>query len=442
MRSAASASGWPRAAVRAAAMGAIFWWGLHLGYPFHKLQLVRQTFIGYSVPVYYFVTLAVTMALCLLTFSFKRSWKTWEILWCMLPLVCLPGIMASADKLWSARQWLSWIMRGIIPGGALMLASRHSGAKKLVPSLLYPIVVAGGWVAIDELWHHRNPYWDSFWNAVPATTAANPFYRPDAALALSQFPRGVQGNRAVSMSLLLAFVPIGVWLIRSRPRWKWPAAASLAVFCAAIISANARTAWLGAIACIFLMRAVGLDRGYSQTARALGLLTLCFGLFLANPRTAPRLLERLNSFSFANNSIHERIEVFRTVAALKDHWLAGVGYGQFPAACKAFYPATLVWNNTPDNQFLRWLLENGVAGFLGLMAFCAGLVTAGLRKLSSMSKEEEPDFYRAVLAGWLTLAVTFLFYDGFYWGASNMTFWGLLGVFATCLSTETSSAAS
>jgi len=28
--------------------------------------------------------------------------------------------------------------------------------------------------------------------------------------------------------------------------------------------------------------------------------------------------------------------------------------------------------------------------------------------------------------------VTFLFFDGFYWGACNMTFWMLLGLFAAC----------
>jgi O-antigen ligase len=119
--------------------------------------------------------------------------------------------------------------------------------------------------------------------------------------------------------------------------------------------------------------------------------------------------------------------------ALKGRWFGGVGYGQYPAVYRPHYSGPFPDDPIPDNQYLRWLIENGVLGLTSLVAFLGGIVAAGWRRIQTMADPIQADFYKALLAGWAGIATTFLFFDGFYWGASNMTFWSFLGLFATCL---------
>ena len=71
-----------------------------------------------------------------------------------------------------------------------------------------------------------------------------------------------------------------------------------------------------------------------------------------------------------------------------------------------------------------------------MLLFLGGLVRAIWRKIKTIQDPETAGLYKALLAGWVGIAATFLFFDGFYWGACNMTFWCFLGLAATCLKTE------
>ena len=157
------------------------------------------------------------------------------------------------------------------------------------------------------------------------------------------------------------------------------------------------------------------------------------GASLALPTTRALIWPRLNSFHFAEGSIVEHLDILQTAAVLKDRPLQGVGFGQFPTASRPYYHGTINWYGTPDNQYFRWLLENGVPSFILLMAFLIGLVDAGWKKIKAMEDAQEAHLYKSVLVGWAAVAITFLTFDGFYWGACNMTFWCLLGLFSTCL---------
>ena len=409
-------------------------WGIHLGYPMHRLQLARWTFLGYSVPSYYFLTVLLLAGSAACALAVKRRWALWETLWWSLPLICLPGILHSGDRLWSVRQWLSWIVRGVIPGGVIFLAGRRRTSSVLLLYWIYPVVIAASCFGLFEVFFSRNLLWDTFWNAVPATAqAGNPFYRPDAAIAIGLAPRGVQGNRAISASLIVGFLPLGFWLLK----YKKPATVHLlgaATLLSMLLLSQVRAVWAATLAAMVLMPVVGLHRNWRDAVRIVGGTLLCLGAFLCWPKTSGILWARFNSFHLTNNSIRERLEVLRTVQVLKDQWLAGVGFGRFSVACRPYYPSSLVWNDTPDNQYLRWAIENGIVSFVLLLAFFVGLVRAGWKKIKAMKDPQETDFYKSLLVGWLSLAVTFLFFDGFYWGACNMTFWCLLGLFATCLS--------
>lgn len=407
-------------------------WGAHLGYPMHRLQLVRWTFLGYSVPSYYFLTVLLMGGCAACALWAKRRWTGWEALWWSLPLICLPGILHSGDPLWSLRQWLSWIVRGVIPGGVIFLAGKRRSSPSLLLYWVYPLVIVACCLGLTEVFFNKNPLWDDFWNAIPEVAqAGNPFYRPDAFIALGLAPRGVQGNRAVSASIIVGFLPLGIWLLK----YKRPAQAHLlgvGLLSSMLLLSQVRGVWAATLAAVVLAAVVGLLRGRGMVQAIAGILA-CLGVFLFLPKTAGFLWTRLNSFHLTNNSIRERLEILQTVWVLKNQWISGVGFGRFAAACRPHYPSTLTWSDTPDNQYLRWAIENGVVSFALLLAFFAGLLWSGWGKIKTMDAVQG-DFYKALLVGWLSLGVTFLFFDGFYWGACNMTFWCLLGLFATCLS--------
>lgn len=416
-------------------------WGLHLGYPVHSLQHIRWVVFGRVVPVYYFFTVLPMAGAAGLALSFRRHWIRWELLWWMLPLACVPGILHSGDRLWSARQWLSWAIRGVIPGGILFIADRKKSAVMLM-NWIYPIIIAASLLGFWELYYNRDPLWGNSLGAINLAIPqpdSNPFYRPEPSYNMSSWswrPGGTQGNRIVYASTLVGFLPLGFWLLKYKKIFYPAHIAAVGILSSMLLLAQTRAVWVGTLVAVMLMQAVGLLRGRREAIKIAAGVFLCLGIFLAWPPTQRLLWPKIISFQPSDRSIRERLEVFQTLRVLKDRWLFGVGFGQFPTACKPSYPRGLTWNNTPDDQYLRWTIENGIAGSALLAAFFVWLIRAGWKKIKLMTDIRQADFYKSLLVGWSSVAVTFLFFDGFYWGACNMTFWCFLGLFATCLSPD------
>lgn len=417
-------------------------WDMNVGYPLHRLQHIRWTLCGYIVPVYYFFTVLPLVIAAALILALKRRWTTWERMWCLLPLICLPGVFHSADPLWSFRECLSWIVRGLIPGGIIFLVANQKNIDSRLLYSVYPIVIMASFVGLTELYFDRNLLWDKSLTPIPPISQPeNPFYRPvpppvNPSTILR--PQGTQGNRIPYASTLVAFLPLGFWLLRYKKGLYWVKLASLAALLSIVLLAQVRAAWVGLLVSIVLMHIVNLPRDSHGSLKIIAGLIVGMGIFLALPKTHDLLMNRFNSFSLTERSIRERLEVLQTVKVLKDHFFLGVGFGQFPIACRPYYPRALVWNNTPDNQYLRWVIENGVPSFIILLSFFIGLISAGWKKIRSMRDPQKADFYKSLFVGWASIAVTFLFFDGFYWASCCMTFWCFLGAFATCLRSENS----
>lgn len=204
-------------------------WGLNLGYPINQLQHMRWTFLGYLIPIYYFFTVLPMIGAAALALAFKRNWTKWELIWWMLPLICLPGILHSGNPIWSSRQWLSWIVRGIIPGGIIFLVA-HREVKVLLLHWVYPVIIAAALLGLAELYYDHNPFWANSLNRqvgiealtipIPQTSQLdNPFYQPPDSLLLSSRPWGTQGNRIPYASTIVAFLPLGLWLLKYKKRF-------------------------------------------------------------------------------------------------------------------------------------------------------------------------------------------------------------------------------
>lgn len=421
----------------AALLAIVLLWGLHVGYPMQALQNARWTVLGYAVPVYYFFTASAVLGAAAAALAFKRDWSEWELLWWLLPLICLPGILRSADLPWSLRQWLSWMIRGVIPGGVLLLTARRKSPESLLLYWVYPIVIAASLLGLWELYSRHNPLWDRFGYDFKDSVAQtfqpdNPFYRPSA-MGSYLPPLGTQGNRIPYAAVLVGFFPFGLWALKHGKRFYWARLLALGALFSIIALARVRAAWIGILTAVVLTWVVAARQDRRALLKLGAVLLMCFSGFLVWPKTRVMLWQRLNSFHLSEESIRIRLDLLGTAAVLKERWLAGVGFGQFPTECKAYYRGARPWIGTADDQVLRWATENGVPSLLLLAAFFLGLIRAGWGKIRRMEDARRADFYRALLVGWASLATTFLFFDGFYWGACNMTFWALLGLFAACL---------
>ncbi|MEK7382090.1 MAG: O-antigen ligase family protein [Elusimicrobiota bacterium] len=430
-------------------------WGLHLAYPMNRLQHVRWAFGGHPVPVYYVLTVLLMAGASVLALIFKRDWSRWELLWWALPLICLPGILHSTDPIWSLRQWLSWIIRGIVPGGIIFLAAHRKRSEGMLLFWIYPIIIGASLLGLWELYYNQKPPWDRYalhqridevgalveYIPIAQTSQSdNPFYRPADEMRLSGKPLGTQGNRIPYAVTLIGFLPLGVWLLRYKRSSRLVHLFAFGALCSILLLAQVRAVWVGALVAIVLMQTVGLLGDWRGTIKIVAGVSLCLGVFLVFPKTRDVVWSRFDSFHLAEGSIQERLAVLETAKVLGDRGFLGVGFGEFPAACKSYYHSALPWRGTPDNQYLRWMIENGLPSFVLLASFFIGLLRAGWERIKLMVDIQRADFYRALLVGWASVAVTFLFFDGFYWGACNMTFWCLLGLFATCLKSPESSA--
>lgn len=412
-------------------------WGLHLGYPMQRLQHIRWAFAGYVFPVYYVFVVSSMVGAAAAVLSFKRHWVKWELLWWLLPLICIPGILHSGDRIWSLRQWFSWVVRGIIPGGIIFLIANRKKQEFALLYWVYPIIIASSVLGLAEIYYDYNPIWDNSSNP-PLQTAQpnNPFYRPfysDYSVLVSDRPRGTQGNRIPYSATIVAFLPLGIWLLRYKKEFFFLNFLVVNILVAILLIGQARSVWIGAVAGILLMFAVNFRQNWKRLLIVIACMSAWLCIFLAWPKTYTMFWYRYKTLDFVASSVRSRLQVLETAKVLKVEWPFGVGFGQFPMACKSYYHSVIPWTGTPDNQYLRWVIENGVLSFILLLAFFAGLIWAGWQKVQAIKDIQQAEFYKALLVGWLSMAVTFFFFDGFYWGACNMTFWSLLGLFATCL---------
>lgn len=435
-------STWVEKSAKAAALWIIVLiWALHLVYPMQRLQDARWLIFGNSVPIYFFFIVPPVLIAGILTVLFKRQWSKWELLWLALPLICLPGVFVSTDRLWSLRQWSSFMIRGPIPGGVLFFAAR-ARSRSFIVAWIYPAILAAALIGLVEVLFHFNPIWKDFSNVIQETgQITNPFYRPGYQMAPPTPPRGTQGNRIPYAATLVGFFPLGIWVLKHK---KWPPTTAYAAVCllsSILILAGSRSAWMGLGVSLVLMASTGLIKSRFEWLSIAGSVLFLLGAACALPGPRHALWSRLHSFHFAENGIRTRLYGWETARMLKDCWAWWVGYGQYPSAADRYYrgPRWLpyfhgqTWIGTPDSQYLRWAIENGILSLTLLAAFFAGLIRESWARIQSIADAEAVDFYKALLAGWAAVATTFMFFDGYYWGACNMTFWALLGLFATSL---------
>ena len=114
---------------------------------------------------------------------------------------------------------------------------------------------------------------------------------------------------------------------------------------------------------------------------------------------------------------------------MKTNALFGIGFGNYPKAYDEFRVEGVQANiSSPDNEYLRWLAENGLIGSLGLVAFWALFAKALLKNLKTPSSLARRSLLTALCLSIGSSLINFMALDGFFWLATNFSFWFMVGL--------------
>lgn len=123
----------------------------------------------------------------------------------------------------------------------------------------------------------------------------------------------------------------------------------------------------------------------------------------------------------------------------RDHWLLGVGHGDYGAAISPYAPAALaavqdqrdLFSNA-HNLYLQVLAETGVVGFAGFTLAIGGALVRGLARARRDRRESSVDALgdRFALLGLTTLLFIGLVHAALYQAPVALIFWVLVGLAA------------
>jgi hypothetical protein len=410
-------------------------WALSIAIPPAWLQAWKVHVAGLVIPGYYLAFSLPTLGVGIYALAIERPKSFWLRAWWGWPLLLVPGCLLAANRGWAIRQWLSFVLRGIVAGGSFAYLLHDFRHRRNVLTIVYGVAILAALVGLVEMRTQSNILTDQILNrpVLEQPGSGNSLYAPPAYNSESSRPRGTQGNRIAYIACLVPFLPFALWgFLRHSGKAVWLNLIAFCILAAIVIWSGSRSGLVGAL-CAVSVYALLAGRANRPLARRIVLvLVATVAISAAVPAIRVSFENRLSDWTAANQDIQHRLGALPTIRALRDHFIFGLGYGNYPIAHQLYYRGPFRFLEVPDNQYLRWLVENGALGGTALLLYLAGLIAALLRKWKSAPQDARL-FDAAVISGWIGVAVTFLFFDGFYWIGPNMTFWGFLAIAGSTL---------
>ena len=124
------------------------------------------------------------------------------------------------------------------------------------------------------------------------------------------------------------------------------------------------------------------------------------------------------------------VRIITAYRILKKHPLFGIGLCHFRKKYNKYSPVSRSDEDgkVPDNMFLLFLAEAGIAGFLGFIFFIGCLLKKGFHRIKMLKHGENKDMLIAVTAGLVGLLVNMNTYDMLYWVTPLFLFGILAGM--------------
>jgi O-antigen ligase len=271
-------------------------------------------------------------------------------------------------------------------------------------------------IAILELYFRRNVLYENF---IP-----NPFY--ERYVYLSR-PMSTQANPVILGSYLIATLPFSSYL------WKQKSFFRLWGICLTVLS-------LGMIFLTFsrgvFLGLLGLSIAYLLMAGRKRLILVLIGLvalfsFLCGHSDVPNIM-RFGPNELVVGSYNSIISPYRfervamTKKILEQSPLFGIGFQHFRIRFKEFCPPQSV--NTsyefkiPDNMYLTFLAETGIAGTLVFLIFIFAILRRTLARLKKAENTEDRLLLVILTCALAGLLVNMGAYEMFYWQNPLMLF--------------------
>jgi tetratricopeptide (TPR) repeat protein len=239
-------------------------------------------------------------------------------------------------------------------------------------------------------------------------------------------PAEEKGNRLLTLAKLLGIVIIGLYFLLTQNRGAVAGMAVAGVFFAIVLLRS----WL---------RFRNQDRARLQPVLVGAALVLVVsGAFLFLTPAGSRVVKKsLSSFSFNDPSIRFRFLAWKSsLNMIKDNTFFGVGLGNYSLSLPQYQTADLdrmaeqtgTTIDNPHNEFLFFLSETGLVGFICWLVFLISVFLFSFRELKRSRNFGEMIFTGGLFAGLWGFLVNSLFAFNFHLPSSSLAFFGLVGL--------------
>ena len=239
-------------------------------------------------------------------------------------------------------------------------------------------------------------------------------------------PAGEKGGWLAALAKLLGIIIIGLYFLLTKNRG---AVVGMAV--------------AGSFFAIVLIRSWSRFRSQGQIKLkpvlvGAALVLVVSGAFLFLTPAGSRVVQKsLSSFNFNDPSIRFRFLAWESsLNMFKDNAFFGVGLANYPLLLPKYQTADLdkmaeqtgTTVDNPHNEFIFFLSETGLVGFVGWFILLISVFLFGFRELKQSRNFTESIFTGGMFAGFWGFLANSLFAFNFHLPSSSLAFFGLVGL--------------
>jgi len=432
-----SATGLPAAGENLALAGRCALMGLFLLIslvPFNFLQFIKIKAGGSEIPFYYPILAGLALTAFVLALGVRLPSSRQTAL--MTFLLALGPFLSAAAKhrLGISHSLAMFTLLGPMTVFSTTRVFRKTSHILFSIEVLAAVGVLIAGLGIMEALIHRNILYHTVF------TLENYYYKE------------VLTNRGGISSTIGHALPLGAYLVLLLPlplalRDKMSPAASYLCFSVILIAILMTLTRSSLIASVLVFMALLGGVGKGSRVSVLMITGLSLILFLLVSRSLARVVNQqgesqneplLILFEQRLNPLDLQREIFDShrgasyklaFRSIHLHPLMGVGFGNYPAIYKEVHvPGVESDIPTPDNQFLRWVVENGLIGLGLFAAFWTWFIARWLAVRNRAAGSAANALLPFLLLGMGGFLVNLMALDGFFWLATNYAFWLMTGL--------------
>ena len=370
--------------------------------PFNYRPDFHISLFQHSLPLHHLIfTLSglLLMAITANVFIKKKELPSFIVVSAvLLASMLLSAAFTLGDKRDAFQTCLGFFVRGLVPGFAAYVLVTHFNGEKPLSHFLIGLGGLISCASLFELFTGRYFLFDRF---------ASQFTASDG------FASGPVGQPLPLAVLLNLLFPLSLMAWNATKRWTVLLVTALIAL--TIVLTFRRSGYLLMLSTSVLFFAVS-----SQKKKGVLLLLGLIGALLLLNATSPYIRKKtLDRFSIASTireieSAHRTRTYGTTAKIFVDHPWLGLGTRQF-TKLHGQYATYKKAIDSPDNQYLRFLSEGGVVGFLAFLLFIGWILRTVWIHRATM--EDWAYFFSLI-----NFSLALILVDGLYWPALQTTF--------------------